>query len=134
MLTLSEEDALSRRIAAKAEIDRLKAIVSACDAELINALDAEDDAFVQWAREIRGEIQSAEHRKVVWTDSNGERWTVSKRKGAEPRKTISPEKLLALGVPASLIQMATVTGNPGKPGVSVRRVLGYNTGEDDDEE
>lgn len=135
MLTVSEEDALARRLEAKAEIDRLKTIVAACDTVIMNALDSEDDIFMQWVREVRGEVESAEHRKLVWTDSSGSRWTVSKRKGKTPSKTIVPEKLLALGVPASVIQMATVTGQPGKPGVSIRRSLaGYNTEEDDNEE
>ena len=131
MVSHELNNALARRQAAKAEVDRLKTIIAACDAEVMAALDAEDDEFYRWVMEVRGEVQNPESRKIVWTDSTGERYTVSRRKGSEPRKSIAPEKLLKFGVPPHVIQAATVYGEPGKPGVSIRRVM---TREEDDEE
>ena len=131
MVSHELNNALARRQAAKAEVDRLKTIIAACDAEVMAALEAEDDEFFRWVMEVRGEIQNVENRKIAWTDAAGERYTISKRKGSEPRRSIVPEKLLKLGVPPHVIQAATVYGEPGKPGVSIRKVM---TREEDDEE
>lgn len=133
MLTMEAEDALSRRCAAKAELDRLKTLIAACDVEIMNALEADETEFMRWVREIRGEIHDHEQRKLVWVNPiTGDKYTVSKRKGASPRKSVSPEKLLSLGVPAHVIQMATTYGEPGKPGVSIRKTLGdkFDEGEE----
>jgi hypothetical protein len=124
------DDVLTRRQKAKAEIDRLKMIVSACDGEILSALDSDYDEFTEWVREVRGEVKDYEARKFVWQHGN-DTFIVYKRKGSKPRATISPEKLLKAGVPAHVIQSATTYGQPGKEGVAVRKIT---NGVDDSEE
>lgn len=131
-LTYDAEEALATRQMAKAEMDRLKLIIAACDASIMAVLDADEDAFVDWVREVRGEVQDVEKRRAVWTAPNGERYSVTKRKGAAPRSSISPEKLLQLGVPAHVIRAATTTGQPGRPGVSIRKIVNGFEDEGDD--
>ena len=47
---------------------------------------------------------------------------VSRREGAAPRQTLSREKLLELGVAPVVIAQATVYGDAGRPGITIRRV------------
>ena len=129
-MTVDVDDVLRRRMAAKAEIDRLKTIMSACDAEIMEALDADTDEFLNWVREVRGEVVEPEKRKIHWSDGQ-DNYVVFKREGSKPRKSINPSKLLQQGVRADVIANATEYGQPGKPSVSVRKVTG---GMDDDEE
>jgi hypothetical protein len=124
-------DVLIRRQHMKAELDRLKTLIAACDAEIAAALDAEDDEFTKWVMEVRGEVQDYEKRKFRWSDGK-DNYIVYKRKGSEPRKTIVPEKLLAAGVPAHVIQAATTYGAPGKPGIAVRKLTGATDDSDED--
>lgn len=108
------DEAIRQRQAAKAEIKRLTVIA------------AQMDQIIDGALEVEGKEQ------VEWFDGT-DIWAVFRRKGSEPRKTISPEKLLDAGVPASVIQAATVYGAPGKPGIVVRKVAGRLVDEPDDQ-
>ena len=129
VVTEALDDALTKRARAKAEIDRLKSLIAACDAEIMAALDAEDDEFTRWVMEVTGEVQDYEKRKIRWQNGN-DIYVVSKRKGSEPRKSISPEKLLAAGVPAHVIQKATTLGKPGQPSISIRKLVGKEESDD----
>jgi hypothetical protein len=55
-------------------------------------------------------------RNVAWGS-----YTVTRREAAAPRKTLSPRKLMELGVPASIIEQSYEFGKPGKLGIVVRR-------------
>lgn len=92
------EEALDSRQAAKEAIKGLEAVVEGADQKLQAILD------------------EGQFTRVT---SHG--WTVSKRDGGE-RRTIDPAKLLALGVPAHVIEQATKVTTT-KPGISVRKAV-----------
>lgn len=48
-------------------------------------------------------------------------YIVSRRESSKPRRTISPEKLIELGVSPKIIEAASVYGLPGKLGITVRK-------------
>lgn len=59
---------------------------------------------------------------------------VTRSEPKAPRKSIDPVKLIALGVPPSIIQQATVFGKEGKPGVVITKLRGSKEEAINDEE
>lgn len=90
---------VSRRQSVKEKIDELKSMIKVYDSYIGSHMDA------------------AGYRLLSVGD-----YLVSRRAGSAPRKHIDPNKLLELGVPAHIIAEATVAGEPGKPGITVRRI------------
>ena len=93
---------LQRRLEAKNAMDRAKAVMAECDIEIMAAMDLTEQTCLVW-----------EH--------GGTKYDVIKRKGGKPRETLDKITLLNNGVSAELIQKATKLGEPGKPGITVRK-------------
>src|SRR5512140_3543745 len=96
--TLDFDKLLERRHTASESIKRMQAVVAECNV----MLDA---------------VLSLNETEKLQTNE----FVVFRRKGSAPRKTLVPEKLLAKGVPASVIQECTVVGEGGRPSIVVKR-------------